>query len=60
MFFVLNKSKIYSYIIALCTVIVLFIAAGTFNNMVSPSENVVETGSNITTLNEIENVMTNE
>lgn len=44
MFFVFNKSKIYSYIIALCTVVILFVAAATLNDMVSP--NTIETSTN--------------
>lgn len=48
MFYVINKSKIYSYLIALCTVVILFVAATTINDMASPSGNVVQTGANIT------------
>lgn len=48
MFCVINKSKIYSYLIALCTVVILFMAATTINDMVFPSGNVVQTGANIT------------
>ena len=47
MFYVINKSKVYSYIIAVCTVVILFVAAANFNDAVSPTENVVETGANI-------------
>lgn len=48
MFYVINKSKIYSYLIALCTVIILFVAATTINDMTSPSGSIVETGANVT------------
>lgn len=44
MFFVLNKSKIYSYIIALGTVLILFAVA---TNIVSPINGIVETSTNI-------------
>lgn len=47
MFYVINKSKIYSYLIALCTVAILFVVATTINDMASPSGNIVETGANI-------------
>ncbi len=53
MFFVFNKSKIYSYIIALCTVVILFVAAASLNDFLSPSENSVETVTNVTSLNTI-------
>lgn len=58
MFFVIDKSKIYSYIIAVCTVVILFVAAAGLNNM---SNNSLETSSNIVQnnnanlLNEINN-----
>ena len=60
MFFVCNKSKIYSYMIALCTVVILFVAAATLNDMASPSENTLETATNITSVNFIENSIINE
>ncbi len=47
MFFVLNKSKIYTYAIALTTVIVLFVAVSKIDNIVSPNNAVVETSTNI-------------
>ena len=46
MFFVINKSKIYSYLIALCTVIVLFVAAANLDDMMAPSKSTVETSTN--------------
>ncbi len=49
MFYVINKSKIYSYLIAICTVVILFVAATTINDVASPSGNIIETGANITT-----------
>ena len=60
MFFVFSKSKIYSYVIALCTVVILFVAAATLNDMVSPSENTLETATNITSTNSVENLIINE
>lgn len=47
MFYVFNKSKIYSYMIAVCTVVILFMAAGAINDMVTPSQNSVGTGTNV-------------
>ena len=60
MFYVFNKSKIYSYLIAICTVVILFVAATTLNDMVSPSENTLETGANIIQANEIGNSIVNK
>ena len=54
MFYVLNKSKIYSYMIALSTVVILFMAAGAIDEMVTPSKNTIQTGTNIVGANEIE------
>lgn len=47
MFFVINKSKIYSYIIALSTVVILFVAAAKVNDAVSPSQNTIQTNANV-------------
>ncbi len=47
MFFVINKSKIYSYMIALSTVVILFVAVSKIDDMVSPNNTVVETSTNI-------------
>ena len=60
MFYVFNKSKIYSYMVALCTVVILFMAAGVINNM-GTSSNSIETGTNIVSLNEVKTneIMTN-
>lgn len=60
MFYVFNKSKIYSYMIAICTVVILFVMATSMNSMVTPSENILETGANIVETNKIENIITNE
>ena len=60
MFYVFNKSKIYSYMIAVCTVVVLFIAASSLNDIISPSNNVVPTGANVVEVNEIKNLVINE
>lgn len=56
MFYVFNKSKIYSYLIALCTVVILFVAATTLNDMVSPSKNMVETGTNVVVSNNLNGI----
>lgn len=32
MFFVFDKKKIYSYLVAVCTVVILFVIATTFTN----------------------------
>lgn len=53
MFYVVNKSKIYSYVIALGTVLVLFVAAAKLNDVVSPKQNLVETSANIIEQNSI-------
>ena len=54
MFYVFNKSKIYSYMIALSTVVILFMAAGAINDMVTPSQNNIQTGTNIVGANQVE------
>ena len=54
MFYVFNKSKIYSYMIALSTVVILFMAAGAINDMVTPSQNTIQTGTNIVGANQVE------
>lgn len=56
MFFVFNKSKIYSYIIALSTVVILFVAAASLNDIVNKSENIIETGTDTVKTNRIENI----
>lgn len=60
MFYVFNKSKIYSYLIALSTVAILFVVATTLNDMVSPSQNIIETGANVVEINETKNLIVNE
>lgn len=47
MFFVIDKSKIFSYIIAICTVVILFVAATGLND-VSSSNETITTSTNIT------------
>lgn len=54
MFYVFNKSKIYSYVIALGTVLVLFVAAAKLNDIASPQPNLIETSTNIIEENQIE------
>ena len=53
MFLVFNKSKIYSYLIALSTVVILFVAVGGINNSLSPNQNIVETSTNIVNINNV-------
>lgn len=47
MFYVINKSKIYSYIIALSTVVILFVIAGKINNNLTSLNNTIETSTNV-------------
>lgn len=59
MFFVIDKSKIFSYIIAICTVVILFVAAAGLND-VSSSNETITTSTNITDANIIEtNILKN-
>lgn len=53
MFFVIDKSKIFSYIIAVCTVVVLFVAASNLNNL--DSKNTMPTSTNDVEKNELSN-----
>ena len=53
MFFVIDKSKIFSYIIAVCTVVVLFIAASNLNTI--DSKNTIPTSANDVEINELSN-----
>lgn len=53
MFFVIDKSKIFSYVIAVCTVVILFVAAAGLNNM-STLENTVSTSTNSIYLNNMD------
>ena len=45
MFFVIDKSKIISYTVAICTVVILFVAATGLNSAVE-NENTIMTSSN--------------
>lgn len=63
MFFVIDKSKIYSYIIAICTVVVLFVAATGLSNNINAntqqtSANAI-TQQNIILTNSINNIVNN-
>ena len=59
MFFVIDKSKIFSYVIAICTVVILFVAAAGLND-VSSSNETITTSTNITDANIIEtNILKN-
>lgn len=55
MFFVIDKSKIFSYVIAICTVVILFVAAAGLNQENSVNDTLT-TSTNITNLNNINNV----
>ena len=57
MFFVIDKSKIYSYVIALCTVVILFVAA-TGLNSINSEQSTTSTSSNILE-NNTENIIEN-
>lgn len=47
MFWVIDKSKIYSYIISLSTVVILFVTAAYINNVSDDQKNIVETSTNV-------------
>ena len=47
MFWVIDKSKIYSYIISLSTVVILFVTAAYINNVADDQKNIVETSTNV-------------
>lgn len=59
MFLVINKSKILSYIVAICTVIILFMLASNDENMESMTTgaNILENDVNIQ--NEMSNIIEN-
>lgn len=43
MFFVINKDKLFAYVVSVVTVVMLFMMAGIF----MPNNNTIETSSNI-------------
>ena len=55
MFFVIDKSKIFSYAVAICTVVILFVAAAGLSKS-SENENAVLTSTNTIYGNELNNV----
>ena len=57
MFFVIDKSKIFSYVVAICTVIVLFVAAVGFNE--SNENSALSTAANAISSNDINNNIVN-
>lgn len=59
MFFVFNKQKIYTYLVSIVTVVLLFCVAGTLNNT-SNSKNAVQTASTPGKLLPIYNVQTDQ
>ena len=59
MFFVIYKSKIYSYLVAISTVTILFVAATGINSLKS-SKDIVPTSSNVVDENIITNNLSKE
>lgn len=59
MFFVFNKQKIYTYLVSIVTVVLLFCVAGSINNT-SSGKNAVQTASIAGKLLPIYNVQTEE
>ena len=57
MFFVIDKSKIFSYVVAIWKVIDLFVAAAGFNE--SSENSVLSTAANAISSNDISNNITN-
>ncbi|MCI8471218.1 MAG: hypothetical protein HFJ35_07175 [Clostridia bacterium] len=59
MFFVFNKQKIYTYLVSIVTVVLLFCVAGSLNNT-SKGENTIQTASTTQKLLPIYHVQTEE
>lgn len=59
MFFVFNKQKIYTYLVSIVTVVLLFCVAGSLNNT-SNGGNTVQTASSLQKLLPIYNVQTDQ
>lgn len=55
MFFVINKEKVYAYVVSVCTIITLFFMSGIINSNV---EKIEETSSNVEII--INNSINNE
>lgn len=62
MFFVFNKQKIYTYLVSIVTVVLLFCVAGGINNQSAGTNttNAIQTASQATKLLPIYNVQTEE
>lgn len=58
MFFVLNKQRIYTYLVSIVTVVLLFCVASSLNN--NSTSNTVQTASTLQRLLPIYNVQTEE
>lgn len=58
MFFVIDKSKIFSYAIAICTVVILFVAAAGLNN--TNNQNMVTTSTNTVEANILNNTISRD
>ena len=56
MFFVIDKSKFFSYVIAICTVVILFVAATGLNN-INSENNTMPTSTNIIDSNTVNNIV---
>lgn len=59
MFFILNRQKIYTYLVSIVTVVLLFCVAGSLNNT-SSKEDTVPTASTTQKLLPIYNVQTEQ
>ena len=57
MFFVIDKSKIVSYVVAVCTVVILFVAAANLQGM---TDNTIATSTNALNDGNSLNVISNE
>lgn len=57
MFFVIDKSKIVSYVVAVCTVVILFVAAANLQGM---ADNTIATSTNALSDGNSLNVISNE
>jgi len=58
MFLVFNKSKIYSYLVAVSMVVILFVAASKLDDVVTPKNNILETSTNTINKNNFQNNIT--
>lgn len=59
MFFILNRQKIYTYLVSIVTVVLLFCVAGSLNTN-NNKENTIQTASTVQKLLPIYNVQTEQ